>query len=498
MELAVKILLTVLISAIMLFSGFIITIIAALAGGGNFYAAISSVSAIAIWLFVIAQIWGLLKPKTKYISLGVIAGAMLISVAGFEIHNAYVNGIDEVNEQGVDLTLYEPFRENTKAVSLNTQPSLKISGDLPKLDGATALYPLFSAFARAVYPENDYPAYLTKGDDYVVCTNTDGAYRSLITGEADIIFVAGPSKEQLQMAKDSGVDLKLTPIGREAFVFFVNAKNPVNGLSVSDIQRIYSGEAKNWSEFGGKNSDIKAFQRPVNSGSQTALLKLMGDISLMAPPSKDIVGPMGDMISNVSAYKNHNSAIGYSFLFFATEMVNDNKIKLLSLNGVAPTRENVANQTYQYASEFYAVTAGTENPNAEKLIEWILSEQGQYLVENTGYTPIDVGNVGDKKVEYKKITPQEAQEKMTEDSVILDVRTREEFDAGHINDAVLLPDYEISDKAADILPDKDRTILVYCRSGRRSQTAAMELIEMGYTQVYDFGGIIDWTGEITR
>ena len=68
-------------------------------------------------------------------------------------------------------------------------------------------------------------------------------------------------------------------------------------------------------------------------------------------------------------------------------MVSDDKIKLLKLDGIAPTRENVANRTYPYASEFYAVTAGTDNPNAEIFIEWMLSEQGQYLIEKTGYTP---------------------------------------------------------------------------------------------------------------
>lgn len=510
MKLWVKILLSLLATAAILFGGFIAMIIAAFGSGGNFYAAIAAATAVVIWLFAITQIWGLLKRKIRLFSFCAAVGLIIISIAVFEINKVYVNSIDEVSEQGVDLTLYEPFRENSKAVSLDGQSSLKISDDLPKLDGATALYPLYSAFARAVYPEYDYPAQLSKRTAYpepdypvtlykeenqVVCTTTEGAYRRLVTGDADIIFVAGPSREQLQMAKDNGVELKLTPIGREAFVFFVNAKNSVNNLNVTDIRKIYSGEAKNWSEFGGKNAEIKAFQRPENSGSQTALVNLMDSVPLMNPPAKDIVDPMGGIISRVSDYKNYNSAIGYSFLFFATEMVNDNKIKLLSLNGIAPTRENVANKAYPYASEFYAVTAGTKNPNSEKLIEWILSEQGQYLVNKTGYTPL---NGGDKRVGYKKITPREAQEKMSGEVIILDVRTREEFDEGHIKNAVLLPDYEITDRAEVVLPDKDKTILVYCRSGARSREASRELIEMGYSKVYDFGGIINWTGEIEK
>ncbi len=99
-----------------------------------------------------------------------------------------------------------------------------------------------------------------------------------------------------------------------------------------------------------------------------------------------------------------------------------------------------------------------------------------------------------------KITADEAKSLMDGDgdAVILDVRTQEEFDEGHIEGALLLPDTEVADKAQDILPDKDATILVYCRSGRRSALAADELVQLGYTDVRDFGGIIDWPYETVK
>jgi rhodanese-related sulfurtransferase len=87
---------------------------------------------------------------------------------------------------------------------------------------------------------------------------------------------------------------------------------------------------------------------------------------------------------------------------------------------------------------------------------------------------------------------------MTDDAIILDVRTQEEFDEGYIANAVLLPYTEISEKAASFLPDKDQTVLIYCRAGRRSEIAARELIDMGYTKVYDFGGIQDWTDGLVK
>ena len=101
---------------------------------------------------------------------------------------------------------------------------------------------------------------------------------------------------------------------------------------------------------------------------------------------------------------------------------------------------------------------------------------------------------------YRQITVEEAKQMMDSngDAIILDVREQEEFDAGHIPNAVLLPYTQINERAERVLPDKEAQILVYCRSGRRSKIAAEALASLGYTQVYEFGGIIDWKYEIER
>lgn len=107
------------------------------------------------------------------------------------------------------------------------------------------------------------------------------------------------------------------------------------------------------------------------------------------------------------------------------------------------------------------------------------------------------GESSSQKAEYIKITAAEAKALMDSETVIvLDVRTQAEYDGGHIKDAVLLDSGDVSAKAATVLPDKNATILVYCRSGNRSATASKLLIEMGYTRVMDFGGIIDWPYEV--
>ena len=105
-----------------------------------------------------------------------------------------------------------------------------------------------------------------------------------------------------------------------------------------------------------------------------------------------------------------------------------------------------------------------------------------------------------KQVIYENITAEAAKEIMDTETgyVILDVRTAEEFADGHIKGAILIPDYEIAERAESILPNKDQKILIYCRSGRRSKLAAEALLALGYTNVWEFGGIIDWPYEIEK
>ena len=107
---------------------------------------------------------------------------------------------------------------------------------------------------------------------------------------------------------------------------------------------------------------------------------------------------------------------------------------------------------------------------------------------------------GGNNVTYEQITAEQAKTIMDtgNDYVIIDARTEEEFAEGHIKNAILIPEYEIKDRAEKELPDKDALILVYCRSGRRSKIASEELVKLGYTNVKEFGGIIDWPYETVK
>jgi len=342
-------------------------------------------------ILILYLIWGKIKKKVLIV-FGILLALCALTIFGANIHSYYYNKTEKLAETKLELWYYRPFNEYKSNLlsTLDAPSTFAITEDLPRLDGATALYPVYAAFVQAVYPKDDY-GYEKKKDNnnIALCTTTKTAYKRLIAKEADIIFVAGSSKEQEQGAKDKGVEMEFTLIGHEAFVFFVNSKNSIDNLTVEQIKGIYSGKIVNWKEVGGVDKVIKPFQREEDSGSQTRMVSLMGDTSLLTPTEEYRSTGMSRIITNVAQYRNYDTAIGYSFLFYSTSMVKNNNIKLLNIDGVKPTRENIANKTYPLTTQFYAVTLkGNENKNIKPFIKWILSEQGQELVAKTGYTPL--------------------------------------------------------------------------------------------------------------
>lgn len=357
---------------------------ATFSGEGNFYSPVILITYILLIAWFIVWSFKILGKKLLIYSIIGIVLCCVLTVGSYNIYQYYINSIPTVNEQDLILSDYEPFKERTKAVILHEESMLKITDSLPRIDGATALYPLYAAFVQATYPQKEY----NLRESEVRGGTTPQAYERLISGEVDLIFCAQPSKEQIEDAASKGKVFKMTSIGREAFVFFVNKKNPVNEISSAQIRDIYSGKITNWKELGGEDDAIRAFQRPEGSGSQTMLRHIMGNQPLMMPIQENRVGGMGEIVERTSVYKNFNNAIGYSFLLFATRMVQNDEIKLLKVDAIYPDKKSIENNTYPFTGDFYAITTDTQNKNVEKLIKWILSPQGQYLVEETGYTPI--------------------------------------------------------------------------------------------------------------
>ena len=347
-------------------------------------------TAAVIPAFIIAAI---LTCTTVYVKLplrryffmwGIYFLIMIVGVVAVEGRRAYFAAIPVIDDY-LNINLYRPFTDGTLVTRMDSSASLRLTDELPRLDGATALFPLYSAFVQAVYSPEGY-----SGNKSVLgCTTTRESYRRLVDGEVDIIFAAYPGGGQLAYAEERGAELVFVPIGREAFVFFVNSKNKVTGLSTEQIKGIYSGEIINWKEVGGSSDSIRAFQRPEDSGSQSAFLRFMEETAPMVPPTYDRPSPMSGMISEVADYKNHKNAIGYSFRFYSTEMVREDRIKLLKIDGIMPDRESITSGTYPLSSYFYAVyVKGNKNPNITKFLDWILSDEGQALIQKVGYNSL--------------------------------------------------------------------------------------------------------------
>lgn len=305
-----------------------------------------------------------------------------------------------VSENSIIIREYHPFEEDTKAVILDGEKEIFFTfneASSIRMDGATALYPVYASFARNLFEASD--EYYTWGNDEYIslsCNGTGNAFKNLIGGKVDIIFCAQPSDKQLEAAEKAGVEFHMHPIGKEAFVFFVNSRNPVEGLKAEEIQQIYSGEIRNWKELGGKNREIIPYQREEGSGSQTAMLSFMRNKQMIEPDTEEVISGMLDVIERVAEYKNDLGAIGYTFRFYSNEMVGNKKIKILKLNGITPDKETIKNGTYPITDCFYAITASKigepapeeTNPVLGKFIEWIKGEEGQRIVDEVGYVPM--------------------------------------------------------------------------------------------------------------
>lgn len=347
----------------------------------------------------------LFKRKSLFWVKLIILSIGIISFAVFDVRiyydSKYIPSITiEDNSRYFNIREYFPFREESKIVVLDEESTLKLSKEeTPIIDGATALIPVYTSFINAVSSRSEiyYHSYFIADKDEIEGTEetrvpwyystTSNAFEELAKGNRDIIFCAQPSEEQKKYAEENDVHFKCTPIGREGFVFFVNEDNPVDNLTLDQVKKIYSGEITNWNQIGGPDVQIKAYQREKGSGSQTALKWMMGDTPIMQPTKEEVIDGMGGIIEVVENYKNRKDAIGFSFRYFTQEMMIDHKIKLLKINGIAPTADNISSGKYPLTSYFYAIT--TENSkNTEKLIEWILSEQGQKIIEKTGYAKL--------------------------------------------------------------------------------------------------------------
>lgn len=258
----------------------------------------------------------------------------------------------------------------------------EVLGLLNKIDGSTATIPLTAAIFEEIGSAGAAPVHNTTSEAYYYLINN---YNT------DLIFVTYPSEDEFQMAKQEGVELEIIPIVKDALVFLVNVGNKVGNITRRQLQDVYLGSITNWNSLGGLNENIIPYQRTKNSGSQTLLLKLVMDgREPMLPPTEWVAESMGSLVEVVSGYDNSREAIGYSMFYFVNNMYGNSQFKLLSVDGVKPTRDTIMRGEYPLEDCYYAVLR-KDTPQghpARKLVDWILSDEGQKLAAKAGYIPL--------------------------------------------------------------------------------------------------------------
>jgi phosphate transport system substrate-binding protein len=264
---------------------------------------------------------------------------------------------------------------------ISTEP-IFTENDYPVVDGSTATVPLAEAFQENFTGTDEVDVNHTK---------THNAYVNLIDGNCDLILVVEPSEDEKAYAEEKGVELEYDKVVNEGFVFFVNSSNPVDSLTIEEIQKIYTGEITNWKEVGGNDEEIVAYQRPENSGSQNGMLSLvMNGLKMKEAKTEDIAETMFDIIDVVSDYDNGAGAIGYSYYYYANTMYVKDDVKMIKVEGVEPNNETIKSEEYPIITAYYIVTRKDEEEgsSALKLRDAMLSARGQKVAEEAGYVPV--------------------------------------------------------------------------------------------------------------
>ena len=258
--------------------------------------------------------------------------------------------------------------------------------NLPKLDGSTSTVPLAQAICAVLLGED-----LDQVTDLVGFSKTTQSYRNLMAGEADLVLAAEPSPEVLADLEQGG-RWDMTPFATDALVFVVNQDNPVDSLTVEQVQKIYTGEITNWSQVGGQDLDIVPFQRNQGAGSQTIFEKLVMDgLDLMEPPTTWTSSSMEGLLNAVREYDNSAAALGYTVYYYANDMEMARGLKVLAIDEIAPSAAAIRAGDYPFLNPYFvAIEKGLPEDSPTRILyDWVLGPDGQKLAEREGYVPVD-------------------------------------------------------------------------------------------------------------
>lgn len=252
----------------------------------------------------------------------------------------------------------------------------------PKI-GVTAVTAPLGENIVSVFSNN-----INEGETVLYHYTTDEIFNSLLSRECDIILSPAPSEE---IQQQYGIALDFIPISNEAIVFLVNKKNSLQNLYLEDIQNIYSGQVTSWENFTREEKDIIAYQKPENSLLQHLFYTLvLPQGSVMTPPQQIRINENHELEKIMSNYDGGEYSIGYDTYYYANTMLYDYNIKMLSVDGIYPTKRNIAKGIYPIMTNYYAVVRANsyaESPE-QKLVQYLTSQTGQELIKQSGYIPL--------------------------------------------------------------------------------------------------------------
>lgn len=293
----------------------------------------------------------------------------------------------------ISIAIYKSEKHTINNNELITEEKLYDISNYPNVDSSLITQDLATAFIK------NFTGSDTINVDSLNYSNTHSAYEKLINNNVDLIIARSPSKTDLDLAAQRNVDFDLIPIAKDAIVFYVDSENPVDNLTITQIQQIYSGEITNWKEVGGKDEQIIAYQKPTGTDSQNEMLSLvMNNSQVLTPPTESFSEGSIQVNNMISNYKNTSNSIGYSYYTLANiefqtkDQDFSNSVRLLSINGITPNTESIKYGTYPFITNYYIVINKEDYSNfpSRILANQMQSARGKKVVEDAGFIPVEV------------------------------------------------------------------------------------------------------------
>lgn len=304
---------------------------------------------------------------------------LIVAGAFIGIYTVFTNGFPKFNQQVV--------AENVVLNQENDTSIILTEDELPRVDASGIAQPLMTALIRNFTQDSNI------SEKSLSYSSTDEGLEKLLNDEIDVLISTYPSDDYITRAKAKGIDLEITPIAKDGFVFYTNPTNSMNSIKVSDIQKIYNGQVKNWSQIGGNDLNIKAFQYPENSSTQLEMISSVMKKLEMVDAPKDIFydKTYGEINDVIAAYDNSEGSIGYTYyyeanLLYDTDAKVDGAIKILKVNDVAPSYDSIKSGEYPVQVNYYLIR--NKNNTSESLnlfTDAVLSDRGKKVIKEAGY-----------------------------------------------------------------------------------------------------------------